>query len=398
MSRLNDGTLVTLGEDAPDGSVFYKLSGQWKAGTQTESKTTFIDSELLEYNNSLATFGCGPNGSVRLGKMAACSESLIYYNESGRLVCLDMEALALLLYKSMCSQAIPWDGASCISGLMACTPDGMRMVKPIGGKTLQGDPNNASCWIMRDVDAPVTNALKLIFKYTGSVQYFTVPSGMNFMSLKVWGAGGSWDYAGAAARGGLGGFTTLKYPVVPGQIYAVVVGFGPNDDTGAIYGFGGSQSPDNHNHGGGGLSGVFSGNTGVAASDTARAIAIAGGGGAGAGTGPNTNMQGGGSGNAPSAGGGSTMQGSHGVNGQYNGKGGCGGGLAGGITTQRYGVGGTGYISPLGSLGAIQFNNDALPNDVSNLPPGSTDPDWDSVYQAGMSNKSGLVVVSFSVN
>ncbi len=398
LSRLSDGTMVTIGEDAPDGSVFYKVSGQWKAGTQTESKTTFLDTELLEYSNAIATFGCGPNGTVKLGKMAPCLDSLVYYNEAGRVVCLNMDDLALLLFKSLCAKAIPWDGVSCINGLMACTPDGMRLVKPIGGKTLYGDPENASCWVMNDLNAPSGNQLKLIFKYTGGIQYFTVPEKMAYMTLKVWGAGGSWDYAGPAARGGLGGFTTLKYPVVPGQIYAVVVGYGADLQVGQFYGFGGSQSADGHNHAGGGLAGVFTGNTNVLATDSARAVAIAGGGGAGSGTAPNTNIASGGSGNASTAGGLTTMQGSNGTNGQFTGTGGCGGGYAGGTSINRYGFGGSGYVSPLGTLGSIQFADDTSPNNITDLPPNSTDPDWDATYKAGMSGKSGLVVVVFSVN
>ena len=393
-----EGNMVTLGGNAVEGQVLIFKGGRWVVSSQTDAKTIFDPQQLGIYSDDIAAFGCGPEGTVRLGKLKRCASSLVFYDENQKVVCLDMDGLAKLLYASLCSQATDWDGSACISGLMVCTPEGLRRVKPVGGKVLVGDVTNGSCWVLQDLAPTSTSALKLVFKYTGATQYFTVPPKVNFMTLKVWGAGGSWDYGGAAARGGLGGYTTLKYPVIPGQVYAVMVGQGPNNTIGFIYGFGGIQSPDNHNHAGGGLSGVFTGANEILVTDAARAVAIAGGGGSGGATNPNQNLQSGGSGNNGTSGGGVTMAGANSTSGQFSGLGGGGGGYTGGGHTTRIGFGGAGYTNPLGSGGSILFDADAPANNISDPPPNYTDADWDTVYQAGMSNKHGLVVVIFSVS
>ena len=392
------GNIVDLGDGAVEGQTLLYQGGRWIVSSQTDAKTVFDPLQLGIYSDDIASFGCGPEGTVRMGRLKRCASSLVFYDENQKIICLGMDALAKLLYTSLCSQATDWDGSACISGLMVCTPEGLRRVKPIGGKVLVGDVTNGSCWVMQDLNGTQAAGLKLVFKYTGATQYFTVPPNVGFMLLKIWGGGGSWDYGGASARGGLGGYTTVKYPVIPGQIYAVMVGQGPNNTAGFIYGFGGIQSADNHNHAGGGLSGVFTGANEILVTDSARAVAIAGGGGAGGATNTNQNLTSGGSGNASTSGGQATMKGINATSGQISGLGGGGGGYTGGGQTTRIGFGGAGFFSPLGTGGSIQFDSDGAPNNISDPPPNYTDADWDTTYQAAMSNKHGLVVVIFSVN
>lgn len=122
------------------------------------------------------------------------------------------------------------------------------------------------------------------FSYTGGLQYYTIPQGADYITVKAWGAGGG---AGVVTQGGAGAFVDAGYVAIPGQILTVSVGGGgsgfmtggwPNG--GSAAGLGGA--------GGGGYTRV----TGYAV----EAIAGAGGGGGnggswggvgGAGGGPN---------------------------------------------------------------------------------------------------------------
>ena len=100
------------------------------------------------------------------------------------------------------------------------------------------------------VTAPMTVA---DFVYTGSDQYFTVPSGVTSLSVDLYGAqGGSDSYTG-----GLGGRTLATIAVTPGQVLTVRVG-------GAGMGYSGgwpNGGTAGHGAGGGGSSSLLSGGT-----------------------------------------------------------------------------------------------------------------------------------------
>ena len=106
-----------------------------------------------------------------------------------------------------------------------------------------------------DTTAPVFaagggGASKQAFIYTGSDQSFTVPTGVNSLTVKAWGAGGG-GY-GTGAYGGGGGFVTTTISVTAGETLAIIVGEGGKSGgnncglVGRTYGGGGA---------GGGLSG-----------------------------------------------------------------------------------------------------------------------------------------------
>ena len=125
------------------------------------------------------------------------------------------------------------------------------------------------------------------FSYTGDVQTFTIPSGVNVCQIEVWGAqggtGNGLSYSGN--QGGLGGYAIGHKTVAPGNtLYIYVGGQGGNGQS--PYGqpgyngggSGGSQSGSYFGGGGGGASDVRL--NGTALSDRI----IIGGGGGGAGT------------------------------------------------------------------------------------------------------------------
>lgn len=101
---------------------------------------------------------------------------------------------------------------------------------------------------------------KCTANYTGSLQNFTVPSGVTKISVKVFGAGGG---GSSLQHGGGGGFTSCEMNVSAGTIYKILVG-----------GKGSGVTADNGGAGGGGRSSVQS-------STPTDLVTAGGGGGAG---------------------------------------------------------------------------------------------------------------------
>lgn len=68
------------------------------------------------------------------------------------------------------------------------------------------------------------------FSYLGSVESFTVPTGVTSLNINMWGAGGAagGNGAGADSRGGPGGFLKFTTAVTPGEILSAQVGEGGN--------------------------------------------------------------------------------------------------------------------------------------------------------------------------
>lgn len=109
------------------------------------------------------------------------------------------------------------------------------------------------------------------FNYSGGVQTFTVPTGINSITIEAWGAqGGTYNNAGGA-----GGYATGTLTVTPGQILNIYVGAQPTTSAGGFNG-GGPGKDDGLARGGGGGSDVRTG----AYSFADRVIVAAGGGGA----------------------------------------------------------------------------------------------------------------------
>ncbi len=129
------------------------------------------------------------------------------------------------------------------------------------------------------------NKTKITYTYTGANQTFTVPAGVNWIFVKLWGAGGGAGRIGGwifGADGGGGGHTKGLFPVTPGSTIILVIGRGGTAVNGTTQSYGGGgtngsatgeQTYCGH---GGGYCGVF-----VNSVSQANALAIAGGGGGG---------------------------------------------------------------------------------------------------------------------
>ena len=115
-------------------------------------------------------------------------------------------------------------------------------------------------------------ATTVVFGFTGGIQTYTVPAGVNTVFVKCWGAAGG---AGYNSAGGAGGYSEGRVAVRAGETLYVAVGQG-----GTI-----NQLNNNNqriNGGGGGLSGVFSSwQTSDVDTTHASAIIVAGAGGGG---------------------------------------------------------------------------------------------------------------------
>ena len=242
-------------------------------------------------------------------------------------------------------------------------------------------------WLLRDSQALTTASLvnqmlmgsggaqtgKQVFVYAGADQSITVPWGVYFLAVKLWGGGGCGGKGLSAmgGNGGPGGYTAGILAVTPGQVLTMMVGKGGIMSAAPSYG-GGGHGTGTYNGQGGGRSAIRSGGVD---------IATAGGGGAGAGNsiGNGNGGSGGGAngadatspgspghGGTQSAGGaaggsgaaGSQYQGGNGQSGEVGAGGGGGyyGGGGGGLLSSQQGggAGGSGYVGSMTSASTVQ--------------------------------------------
>ena len=170
------------------------------------------------------------------------------------------------------------------------------------------------------------------FSYTGGTQSFTVPSGIQRVEIKAWGAGGG---SGLFSSGGGGGFATAIYSVTSGQVISIVVGGAGGGS--ASGGYNGGGSADGGAGGGGGGSQAFiSGGFNLWAGGGAGGGELYGSVGAGGGTSGAS-----GTGGVPGAGGTQSAGGSAGIHGVAGSAG--NGGTGANSTGYPGGGGGSGY-------------------------------------------------------
>ena len=131
------------------------------------------------------------------------------------------------------------------------------------------------------------------FNYTGGLQTWTVPAGVNSISVDIQGAEGSNGYYG---YGGKGGRLQAVYPVSSGQVLNIYVG---NRTASSAGGYNGGGNGNQYSGGGGGASDIRIGGTALAH----RKLVAGGGGGGGYNCGgAGTNNGGGGGGTTGIAG------------------------------------------------------------------------------------------------
>ncbi len=265
-----------------------------------------------------------------------------------------------------------------------------------------------------------------VYHATGADQVVTAPATAKGLSIKLWGAGGGHELTGSGYSGA-GGYTEARFDhsvITPGAQFTLVVGRGgsssgrPEETTPAsVYGFGAVSAHDQ----GGGLSGLFSGNTAVLETDQSRALAIAGGGAGYEHSGGSGNGVNGANGNSPTAGGQPIMRGSTDSSPGYNGisaaahRSAGGGGYYGGGRlpadanySPAFGnyqpdtaaaSGGAGYIAATASAGRLLFSPDG-----TITAPNNTDADYITGMGSGSNSGAtsaggnGLAVLCWTVS
>jgi len=267
-----------------------------------------------------------------------------------------------------------------------------------------------------------------VFTATGADQTFTVPDGCDYVTARLWGAGGGGSTgAGAYAHrshGGGGGFATGSLSVTPGETLTVIVGEGGggSDDTGFTPYGGGTPATGYQGGGGGG------GRSAIRRAGGTEEITAGGGGGGGYGDtatagapggaliggaptsghdgGPGTPTGGG----APGAGAtlgaaGAAYQGGAGASWCGGGGGGYFGGAGGSFTSgveAGSGGGGAGYVG--GVLhGRAARGVGATPGEASapDLPAGVAvggAPGASGTWGTGAAGGPGLVILSWGVS
>lgn len=296
--------------------------------------------------------------------------------------------------------------------------------------------NQNNFWVAL-ASAPSTNIITTVYDYAGADIFFTVPTGVTSITIKMWGAGGS---SVSINAGGGGGYSGGVRSVTANELYVISVGGGASNTHTGGYNGGGSVGGANYSElwgagGGGGYSGIFLGSK-----TFANAVCIAGGGGAGNGTQGNQRggagggttgrtsvgdagsdiYNSGGKGGTQTAGGiagrtdaatgiyaGSQLQGGQGgVTGNYGPGGGGGGGYYGGGGGYGYstyiasggGGGGSGYTGGLtSSISTLQ--GDTCENNTG-LPGNPNDPDRGGAGQGGkgvnVAGSNGRIIISYT--
>ncbi|MBX2975239.1 MAG: hypothetical protein KF721_03830, partial [Ignavibacteriaceae bacterium] len=266
--------------------------------------------------------------------------------------------------------------------------------------------------------------LTTVYTYTGGNQTLTIPTGINQITAKVWGAGGGGrDGNYSTNSGGSGGYAEAVLNVAPGTSLVVVVGGGggygtTNGGLGGWPGGGYGTMGDASGGGGGGVTGVF-----LNSYSHANSLIIAGSGGGGgyqpggAGGGLTGNTGGGSGGNAgtQTAGGtgtagadGSALQGGNGsstgfrTSGSSDGGGGGAGyyGGEGGFDDARGGGGGSGYVNPSYRVSYTLTTGTNGGSNVDVNPPNTSDPNYITGVGVGkrlaFNGGNGLVVITWT--
>ena len=114
--------------------------------------------------------------------------------------------------------------------------------------TVTNDCGSGSDAVLVVSCAPVSVACN-VFQYTGGLQQWTVPAGVDTIRVKMWGAAGGGGPDVTNNAGGGGGFTELRLPVSAGEVIDIVVGGGGASAQGHTGGAGGWP---NGGHGGSG--------------------------------------------------------------------------------------------------------------------------------------------------
>lgn len=274
MAQLSSGEWVAV---QPPADSTGKMMLMWEAGAISFQPWGNSLNETVYQADQVQEAGCG---LLNFAGWTQCEGS-----DTIRLVKVDPSAIL-----NFCDAA---KRRSLFDSIVGCDAGQISNMLPVEDYVLGAikQPDGTFKWGPVRMPRVLTAGEVLKFRYTGGDQDFTVPEGVGKIKVKVWGAFGENNsfYAGGSAAGG--GYTYGELPVVSGTQFKIMVGGrgfaqrNPQNPRNVIfpgpYGFGGGGGYNGISWfvaAGGGLSGIFTGNTAIAETDQARARLIAGGG------------------------------------------------------------------------------------------------------------------------
>lgn len=114
------GNLYCIGKDAPEGAIIVKKGGKWVVTFADTVKKTYDGASLKKGVGNIAAFICGAEGTVELGRLQVCPESLIYINADNAPECKTISQLTDDIELELCNTAVAPSTGFVADHFLAC--------------------------------------------------------------------------------------------------------------------------------------------------------------------------------------------------------------------------------------------------------------------------------------
>ena len=215
------GSLITPGQPqlGPDGRIYF-LANDFSTGTKYLNRincpntlTASLQLDILRYTSDNPFF-CLPNFSAWLFK-----------DEEATFVSLGPDTLDLCATGGLLEldalnpgASYSWSTGASSQRISVSTPGTYSVTVTTACGSGTDEVVVVSC-------APLTQNCEL-FQFTGTLQQWTVPIGVDSIRVKMWGAAGGGGPDPTNNAGGGGGYTEVILPVNAGEVIDIVVGGG----------------------------------------------------------------------------------------------------------------------------------------------------------------------------
>jgi len=124
-----NGTLVSIADEATEGQSLIRQGGKWVPASQADLGNTYKQDQIRAGNGKIAAFICASNGTVQLGYYDACRDGLIIFDENGDPVCNSIDNLSAKLLLGLCKAATVVLDTDTVKGDLVCTELGIKIRK-----------------------------------------------------------------------------------------------------------------------------------------------------------------------------------------------------------------------------------------------------------------------------
>lgn len=118
------GLLKSLIANGNEGKVLMVQGNKFTLVNPTTSRTTFDPADILQFTDSLAAFGCGPQGTLRLGAFRPTPSTFLYFDETGKIIAIDAASTVTKLLEVLCATTTAIGPSETIEHAFGCTPAG----------------------------------------------------------------------------------------------------------------------------------------------------------------------------------------------------------------------------------------------------------------------------------